>query len=376
MRSTSRHLRDPDERLTSLDGLRGAAVAMVILFHIGQGRGDAGSSTFARAVYQATELGVWGVDLFFVLSGFLITSILLATRAHAGYFRSFYARRVLRIFPLYYLYLVLLALALALIPTAHASRDAFSRSWPWYAAYLTNVKLVYFHDGDPGSVQHLWSLAIEEHFYLLWPAVVALLSRRALLIFACAGVVLVAAARALWLARGGDPLATYMLSWARADSLLIGAALAVLRLDPTAWSKLVRAAPLIAAVALACAFAPAPALRYTFVALSFAGVLALCIAADEHGRSIRVLCSRPLRRIGTISYGLYVFHFFFVLGLSPLVRNVFGTQFVGFVAACIAVSGATWILAELSFRWLELPALALKRYFPRPGAAPRARAAS
>jgi peptidoglycan/LPS O-acetylase OafA/YrhL len=359
-------MRRADEYLPSLDNLRALAVGMVVVFHVGQGRVGSPHDVFGRVLFRATELGGWGVDLFFVLSGFLITRILLETRGKPGYFRSFYARRVLRIFPLYYLYLVLLAVALALIPVAQVARDAFERGWPWYALYLTNIKLVYSYDLDPGSVQHLWSLAVEEHFYLLWPAVVALVPPRMLLPLVLGAIVLVAAGRVLWLARGADPFAVHVLTWTRLDALLIGAALAIVRLDPTVSQRLERTAPLLAGGALAGAFVSGPALRYTFVAVMCAAVLARCVATDERRRSLPMRRSSVLGRIGVISYGIYVFHFFFVLTLTPHMRDMFGFQTIGFCIALFVVAFPTWVCAELSFRWVESPALALKRHVPRP----------
>ena len=256
--------------------------------------------------------------------------------------------------------------ALSLIPTAQISRDAFVRAWPRYALYLTNIKIIYFYDLDPASVQHLWSLAVEEHFYLVWPAVVALVPARALLPFTCAVIAAVVIGRAVWLAHGADPIAVYMLSWTRADSLLIGGVLAMLQRHDRAWVVVVRAAPLLAAGALAACFVDVPSLRYLFIALFFAALLAWCVAADERGSAAPLLRSRALQRLGVVSYGVYLFHFFFAMALGREVKKLFGGSFAGFFLLLLAVSLATGVLAALSFRYVEKPALALKRHVAGP----------
>ncbi len=148
------------EHLPSLDGLRGLAIAMIVVF------------MQAKGWTELTEVGRHGVDLFFVLSGFLITDILLRARGQPRMFSSFYARRALRICPVYFVYLAFVACFLALFAPPEVSAS-FRRAWPWYAAFLTNIKLALFFDNDVGSAQHLWTLAIEEQFYLVWPMQVA-----------------------------------------------------------------------------------------------------------------------------------------------------------------------------------------------------------
>jgi peptidoglycan/LPS O-acetylase OafA/YrhL len=350
---------------------------MVLLFHAGEDWRDALSSPVARLIYRCTTIGYVGVDLFFVLSGFLITSILLASRGKPRYFGSFYARRALRIFPLYYLYLGLLAVVCTFNP---AALRAYSQAWPWYALYLTNVKLVFFPGGDLGSVQHLWSLAIEEHFYLVWPAVVALLPPRKLLLFTSCAIALVLLGRALWLLHGAELYAIYHCTWTRADALLIGAAVAIARGHELAWRRLSKGAPallwltlLLCLGSLALSELPAATLYvhsagYTLRALLFACVIVLCVDRDARGAVVPLLASRAARRLGALSYGIYIFHFFVVLRLSSRLRDAFGPGLLAFLASLASIALVSYCLADLSFRLLESPMLALKRYFPRPHA--------
>jgi len=158
-------------RMPELDTIRGIAVLLVLFFHgFGFRYGVQGLSGFPKLFVAATLPGWMGVNLFFVLSGFLITGILLDTKPKAGYYRSFYTRRALRILPLYYGVLLLLAV---LTRTGWVNRQA---SWAFLALsffYLSNVTGLF---GVPMQYGVLWSLAVEEHFYLLWPAAVRSLS--------------------------------------------------------------------------------------------------------------------------------------------------------------------------------------------------------
>ncbi|MBD0321145.1 MAG: acyltransferase, partial [Gemmatimonadetes bacterium] len=164
--------------LPALDGLRGVAVALVVLLHftlfVPAGPVE---SFFSRGV----GTGWMGVDLFFVLSGFLITGILYDSRDSPAYFRNFYARRSLRIFPLYYAYLFAIFAVLPRVQAGAAGpAEESARIWVW--TYLSNVL---FARGGwevmPGHTTHLWSLAVEEQFYLLWFAAVVMAPRRWLL---------------------------------------------------------------------------------------------------------------------------------------------------------------------------------------------------
>lgn len=160
------------KHIKALDGVRGIAILMVLVFHFGAFHPN---GFLQRALSGGIKFGWCGVDLFFCLSGFLITGILLRTVADAGYFRLFYARRVLRIFPAYYVYV---ALTVMLVIAGHRfgyfnQMTTHSQIWAWL--YLSNWR-------DPGLpyTAHLWSLSIEEQFYLAWPLLIFTFRRRAL----------------------------------------------------------------------------------------------------------------------------------------------------------------------------------------------------
>ena len=168
---------ESQRHIGALDGVRGIAIISVLLAH------SIGMLTWVfplpwqERINGTFDLGVFGVDLFFVLSGFLISGILLDTKDSGHYFRNFYAKRFLRLFPVYYLYLLVTgALFPVLIRLAHSSLASYEGNWWWYILYVSNWK--------PGNGAHdawlgqFWSLAVEEQFYIVWPSVVLVLSRR------------------------------------------------------------------------------------------------------------------------------------------------------------------------------------------------------
>ena len=170
--------------------MRGCAVLLVLFHHLGN------NLEYALKVRHSTlwpgRIGWIGVELFFVLSGFLITGILHDSKGTPGYFRNFYARRVLRIFPLYYATLLVFATLHWLAPLGFPLES--QELWVWMLTYLTNVGMVW---QGFGGLAHFWSLAVEEHFYLFWPLVVWRLNRRQLMRLAVAVWVISLALRTL-----------------------------------------------------------------------------------------------------------------------------------------------------------------------------------
>jgi peptidoglycan/LPS O-acetylase OafA/YrhL len=375
-----------DERhVPALDGVRGLAILLVLLYHHVNSLQALGLDT---PLFKPFQLGWCGVDLFFALSGFLITGILLDAKGSSNFFGSFYARRVLRIFPLYYLALALVFLSRAVLPEAGVWGDHGEPFAPgsllWPALFLENAATLEAGRGPTGIVTHYWSLAVEEHFYLVWPALVWLArTRRQVLLLALGAAALSIAARAAVWMQGVDLNHVFGLTPLRLDGLAFGAAAAVLvRERPVATLLrpaavvLALCASLFAAIVLV-RFTPDqgdPALwifAYPLVSLGASAALVLCLAG---GRLAGLLSVGPLRWLGKYSFGLYVWH--------PIVGVLLMHSTVAIVPqggpAGPILLGALFVLvldlvvAWLSFHLWETRFLALKRFFPVGAGAPGA----
>jgi peptidoglycan/LPS O-acetylase OafA/YrhL len=333
--------------MPQLDGLRAIAALAVVLHHnLWRGGGLGG-------VREAAHLGDAGVRLFFVLSGFLITGILLRARGSPGALRSFYARRFLRIFPLYYAVVITVALL---------GQPLMRSMLGWNLAYLANFKLALL-GGFPGPpVSHLWTLSVEEQFYLVWPLVVLYAPRASLLPLALSTIVFAPASRLVLLLVSGNAVTASVVTTSCLDTLGAGALLAIVRGVPKGF--LAFGLVLLALVTTLDGTWIDTAFRDTAYACTFAWVVQRA-SEGVRGPAGRVLAWGPLVYLGTISYGIYVYHHV----LPALVKlPVFGLARTGIVlAATIAVSA-------VSYRLFEAPINALKSRFPY-GKGPRAPAA-
>lgn len=364
------------KHVPALDGIRGVAILLVLGFHLLWSNVVTGSRFFDAAA-QLRSAGWIGVDLFFALSGYLITGILLDTRDRPHYFRNFYARRALRIFPLYYAVLLLLTIAF------HPTSPLALRPFLTLAAFLQNTPL-WWHGHVNGLVanftSHLWSLAVEEQFYLVWPLVVLFVrSRRALLWLAFSLAVCSPALRWLLLSHG-DPLqATYKLTVCRADGLLAGAWLATAvrgRLRETA----LRLAPVTLVLGIiACLWIAFTTGNFDFErnravnvfaysALALTGTSLIALTLSSGSTAARVLQWRPLRFFGQYSYGLYVLHQIIAAAIEyrfgAALRSSFSVHKALFhITFLVIVLSLSIPLAMLSYHFFERPFLRLKRFF-------------
>lgn len=373
-------------RIPVLDGIRGLAILLVMLHHQTLLESSARLDSLFASIMG---MGGSGVDLFFVLSGFLITRILLAAREQPHYFRNFYARRTLRIFPLYYAVVAFSLLVLPMIPHAKAARFAVAEAdGIWYWLYLSNFSIAYHGAFRHGILDISWSLAIEEQFYLLWPLIVMLVSPRRLpwLCLALVGISLLSRAALAAAGVGGIPI--YTLTFCRMDGLAMGAAIAPLahtRGSLSAFAPAARRAGLLAGLAFIVAWyglgdyssKTFQVIGHTLICLAWSALLIAIL--QPHGRSItqRLLSGRFLGILGKYSYALYLFH----LPIRALIRDtvygperfltIGGSQLPGQMLFYLGSTLLTLAAAWLSWHIYEKHFLALKRYFHAPaGAAP------
>jgi peptidoglycan/LPS O-acetylase OafA/YrhL len=363
--------------VVALDGLRGIAILGVMFFHFGAP--DLAIPLVNRVVSAASRFGGAGVDLFFVLSGFLITGILVDTRECANYWRSFYCRRALRIFPLYYAFLLFAFLVFPL--TVSPDWVPLRADWWMYPVYLTNW-LALWKGHWPNILGHFWSLSVEEQFYLVWPFVVLFVKPRQLLWMLAIAEGIVLGGRALWL--------SYYTGWSdvinlatitRMDGLLFGAGCAV-AVRRFRFSRLTVTTLPIVAVALLAAFVAinkllggqpfgvylGQALDYALLSSAFAAVLLTVVLTDHAPTWLqRILRLRVLTQFGKYAYGLYVYHITFVYFVSRLGdRLVRSTQVASpwFVDLKICIGFAlSYGVASLSYNYFEKRFLVLKERF-------------
>lgn len=372
------------KHIPALDGLRGLAILMVMLFHF-TSPDLIGNSAAATAFTRIAGYGGAGVNLFFVLSGFLITGILYDSKTGSHYFRNFYMRRVLRIFPLYYGTLFLL---LVLLPAVRMPSDekfqftVHNQIWLW--AYCSNI-FETLHDRAMPLLGHFWSLAVEEHFYFVWPVIVLLFSRKALLRVCIGCIVLAFLVRLSLLYAGADPaVAVLRLTPCQVDSLAVGCGIALLVRGGSGFESLIkparcalglRALLLIASFTIFPKFFPdsffIQSAEFTIWALAFGGLLALTLSAAS-GAPLAVFFSHRLMRvIGKYSYALYIFHWPIGRILLPFFdpqssRQLFGGLSSGAIVQLsyyAAAGGAAFIAAWLSWHLYEKRFLKLKRFF-------------
>lgn len=369
--------------LPPLDGMRGIAVLAVMAFHFAEFSNVAATTAGAGVWSGIASVGWIGVDLFFVLSGFLITGILYDSKADARYFRTFYARRALRIFPLYYGVLAAFFLLLpALFPASALVRD-HTADQAWYWTHLSNVEVALQGTWLESSlfVVHFWSLAIEEQFYLVWPIAVLWMSGRHLTWF-CGGVIAFSLLLRVVLFANGEGVAAATLMPARMDSLAFGAALAMVLRDPGLYAQF---RPIMGRLAGASALLLGAILvetgrfdkndpltgtvGFTLLGALFTAAMFFALTVARDSRYARVLSSPGLRFFGKYSYGLYVFHqpvavLLTIAGVPAALAGA-GASALGVQAAYTAVATvASLAIALTSWHLYEKHFLKLKARVP------------
>jgi peptidoglycan/LPS O-acetylase OafA/YrhL len=366
-----------ERRLEALDGLRGLAILLVLAEHFV--RLDP-TTNLERLISRAAGAGWIGVDLFFVLSGFLITGILLRAKGGERYFSTFYLRRTLRIFPVYYGFLIL---TLFVMPRLHllAPDDTAGllRNQGWYWSYLSNVLTARVGwEGTPALGFHFWSLAVEEQFYLVWPLVLWLLPERRLKLL-CAAAILGTLVLRLALRAAGEPgVVSYVLTPTHLDPLAAGAWLAALGREPAGLarlSRMVRPAFTFAVAGVGLIFLTEhgkvvnslamASVGYPLLALGCAAALVGAITSEAASVPGRFWRSRALGYLGRRSYAIYVLHpllLFLVVQWGydvPWFAARLGSQLVGQACFALAMVALSTAVAAVSWHVWEQPFLGL-----------------
>jgi peptidoglycan/LPS O-acetylase OafA/YrhL len=322
-----------------------------------------------RCVLTIFLFGWAGVDLFFVLSGFLITGILIETRSATNYFSSFWARRALRIVPVYFTFLALWFLVLPRVTMRLGLHGDFGEQhWIPYWTWTANLF------GRVPQLAHLWSLSVEEQFYLMWPLIVWLLPNRSVAKLCIVLALVCPVIRALLLSMPLDPSWPWRI-FARADSLGLGALVAVIVREETwrttaarFWKPGLAAATAATVVLLVilgdvdiqASARPLSAIGFSFIDAAFAALLLGIVLSTATSSAFRWLDPPWLRGLGKYSYGLYLFHGALAhISMHSLPGSRWGPWFklrsvyLGFMATCIASSFAvafvSWHVFEKQF---------------------------
>lgn len=359
-----------ESRMPALDGLRGWAVLAVMFYHFALPFAQQSDGRASWAILRVLLTGSYGVDMFFVLSGFLITGILLDSRNREGYFKTFYLRRLVRIFPLYYGVLAVCFGALFWMPVFN--QYVSKQAWLWlYGANFTHLAGFDFTQG----FAHFWSLAVEEHFYLVWPVIVLWCNRQQLMLVSMTMLLASAVTRCAIISGGWlDSETAAMITPLRLDGLAIGALIAAISRGP---AGLLPFRKLAVGLVLAGTFASLVSkglygsndgsiwglsgIGHLTVSIAVSGILILSITGAGFWQTL--LNWNLLRFFGKYSYGLYVFHFllqpwldgaFWFVPSLPALSLVLHIACATFIT--LGVSLWSWHLYEKQF-------LKLKKHF-------------
>jgi peptidoglycan/LPS O-acetylase OafA/YrhL len=350
----------PGTYVKEFDGWRGLGICFVVLAHY----------------FPTYFIGSWVfMEMFFVMSGFLITGILLDSKHKSGYYRKFIGRRVVRVFPLYYLCLFLLFF---ILPHSWIDLDYYRHKQAWFWLYMENW--LYALEGWPKvkALHHFWSLAIEEQFYILWPIAVYFFSRKNLTRFCVFLFFFSLLFRNIGLQIGFVMPFPYVATLGRMEGITLGALIAILvRGDKTILERFTLPATLVAGLLSVAAFLAAGSLyfeksihytiNYTLVDIFFAGMITLTLCSGTLGWFRRLLNLPFFQQMGIMSYCLYIFHY----PIQDIVQNNLldwlqqhmHSESLGKLA-CLSIALAITIpFVYIIHKTVEIPFWKFKKYF-------------
>ena len=341
-----------DRHFPQLDGIRGVAISIVLLGHLA-------TLNFGFGIGKLGPLPPVGVDLFFVLSGFLITNNLLHARGRDHFFKNFYARRALRIAPLYFA-LLIFVFVIANHRFAALSFNTQKVHWQIFALYLQNLYYRQASEFGPLCLAVTWSLAVEEQFYTVWPLLVSKLTIRNLSVVASGMVLIAPLARTIVPLFGYDP---YINPICRMDAMAMGALLSLWCFATTPSTRTIKSRALYFFAAgaigeIVCHFLGLThVMSKSFVALMFTAILALSLAWEPLGKMLSIA---PLRLTGRVSYCLYLAH---PVIAAVVYQKMKGVSLADSASRSFLILILSYLVAWLSWTLFESPILGLKKYF-------------
>ena len=344
--------------------MRGLAILLVVFYH-----------NFGFINYFF--FGWLGVDLFFVLSGYLITNILITTRPQKKFITNFYIRRALRIFPLYYLSLIIFLVIIPRIQYLDANFSYYVSNQFWFWVYCQNWLLILKPTNDTNLLHHFWSLAVEEQFYFLWPPFFFLIGnhKRLLIILASLLICLVSFRVFIWIYKIGELAYFNFYTFTRIDGICIGCIVALLQMINSKFLNSYR--PVIILI-FACFnflfyfinlnsrfnFPYLALIGYTTFSMLF-GLLVYEGVQGGNNFIQTIFCWKPLMYLGKISFGLYIFHWPVYILMKPFLNNWISANFNinPDLATSLILSLIVVIISILSFTFFEAKFLNLKKQF-------------
>lgn len=386
MTKTSQETISAPARVPALDGVRGLAILLVILYH---GMTMTRNHPLDRVLIDIAGSCWTGVDLFFLLSGFLITGILLDTKASPNFFKNFYGRRFVRIFPLYYLSLVFLFyIYTPMFEPTNKDLRLLQDNQFWFWSHLSNFWMA-ARGGFPraGYLNQYWSLAIEEQFYLIWPALVFFLDRKRLRFICITCFFAALGLRTALLLSGAGAVSTYVSFATRMDALTLGALIAILVREKDSIPALVRnfrwigyasgagiLAFILAFGGMKMSYAISPAgegtlhttllmtIGFSLSALFAAALIVKIINAEPSSLLVRVFSNPFLAQLGKYSYSIYILNYPIMVAMkhygmtARAFPTLFGSQLPGqiifyavFIVICMSFGQMSWNLFEKHF---------------------------
>ena len=342
-------------KIHQLDGFRGIAVLMVFIFH---GAALLRPEGAMNTMYSfLTKLGWIGVDLFFILSGFLITRILLSAPTE-NFFKIFWKNRFLRILPAY---LAFVAAGILLGNTSAFSEPDSAHVQPiWYVIFLSNI--VSFNEGlhPPMHMSILWSVAVEQHFYIFWPVIIRFLPRNHLIKVIILMLAVFPVLRVFLFSLGYNNISIYVFTFTHIDSIIIGGLIAALQSSPRLRVSDFHLGTAAICLGLFLTFDTelwSQSLKYTLVSLGCAGVFLLVLS----GQFLQpLLTCGPLTSIGKISYSFYLWHFTALIFAKQLIIGSFGETKISSFGVILLGFVLTLAISQILWRVLEKPILQLK----------------